>query len=505
MLDFEYDVMIGDLTELETEFDDKKCKDLAKKIEAGIYLTRRSEKSFCEHHRKWLYFHKAMHVSQLIPKTLDYLNSLSSDTDPEFECVIVDEYQDLNSADQQLVEAISKKSRLIVAGDDNQSIYGFRYANSDSIKNFHKRGPPEKIFLDMCNRTPRNIVRVANNLIAKNAKSGQDCLPLCPNKWGGKIRIIQWETQKQEFEGISEYVKHILDSKKCQKNEILILTPTNDDAHKIYEDINSKGIEIRHYGKKLYNSEQKSFALLTLLNNCEDRVALRWWLGHNESTRRFKLYQKLRKYCESNKRSPKSVLDDMINAKLALPDLAPLLEPYRDLVKELASLAKLNWRCDLIDNLLPDNKPDHAFLRKIAKDALKDSNSLCELYDNIRMEIVQPQIPDDNSVKVMTLHKAKGLSSKVVIVTGCVEELLSGTNETRTHESIEEYRRLFYVALTRCEDILILSYPTTLSNNRAKPPPESNKAHPSRFLEELGPTTPDTQDGIEWQASGYKT
>jgi len=185
--------------------------------------------------------------------------------------------------------------------------------------------------------------------------------------------------------------------------------------------------------------------------------------------------------------------------------LAPLLESYRDLVKELASLAKLNWRCDLIDNLLPDNKPDHAFLRKIAKDALKDSNSLCELYDNIRMEIVQPQIPDDNSVKVMTLHKAKGLSSKVVIVTGCVEELLSGTNETRTHESIEEYRRLFYVALTRCEDILILSYPTTLSNNRAKPPPESNKAHPSRFLEELGPTTPDTQDGIEWQASGYKT
>ncbi len=232
-------------------------------------------------------------------------------------------------------------------------------------------------------------------------------------------------------------------------------------------------------------------------------MALRLWFELNKSTPRFQHYYKLRKYCESNNRSPKSVLDDMINNKLTLPDLAPLLEPYGDLVKKLTSLSKLNLH-NLIDELLPNNNLDYTSLRRIAKDALTKDIGLKELYDEIKKEIKEPKILDDNFVKVMTLHKSKGLSSKVVIVTECVEGEIPYTANSIANESIEESRRLFYVALTRCTDTLILSYPATHTGmRRTKPPPEDNKARKSRFLDELGPAAPDPKSGIEWQASGY--
>ena len=104
-------------------------------------------------------------------------------------------------------------------------------------------------------------------------------------------------------------------------------------------------------------SAQRAFALLTLLNNKEDRVALRWWLGHKSSSGLKGSYQKLRQYCEKSGDSPRSVLDAIDQGSLSLPGTSHLLNPFRELKEIIEKLSTLTLP-DLVDSLLPEDNND---------------------------------------------------------------------------------------------------------------------------------------------------
>ena len=197
--------------------------------------------------------------------------------------------------------------------------------------------------------------------------------------------------------------------------------------------------------------------------------------------------------------------------------MSPLLAPFKNLVEEITRLSNMGLR-DLVDDLLPEGNDDCAVLRDIAERALVDKNNIRQVCQAVTADIHQSKDSDSNSVRIMTMHKAKGLTSKVVIVAGCCNELIPSrfnglTNEQRTAE-IREQRRLFYVAITRCTKILTLSYFATISENERSDLHMSFReldqntqrfnVDPSPLIDELGPAAPTVIEGTEWLAAEYK-
>ena len=468
----------------------------------------------------WLCFHQAMLVGELVPEALRFLRSNpASDVITVFDHILVDEYQDLNRADQEIINILSDKCSLVIVGDVDQSIYSFRHANPDGIDDFENRHRDTRDeSLTECRRCPIRVVEIANQLISHNHQpNSPPRLQVASGKESGEVHIIQWKNQSEEAKGVAKYVDHLLNEQSYKAGDILIVTPRRKLAYKIRDIVRKRGISIHsfYYEEALESiTAQRAFALLTLLNDKNDRVALRWWLGHNSPSGLSSSYQKLRKYCEDNGRSPRDVLEDLVESKLDLPGTRYLLEPFRKLITNIANLSTLNLR-DLVNELLPLDDGACSALREIAENALTGSQDIQQLFDRIKSDIVQPEVPKGDFVRIMSPQKAKGLSSKVVIVTGCSEGLLPFVDEELSAEDktkkMHEQRRLFYVAITRCEEILILSSFISIKAGDAYgmgiPFRRRDKfwanTIASRFIDELGSAASAPRAGSEWQASGY--
>ena len=315
-----------------------------------------------------------MLIGELVPETLRFLrNNPASNELTAFDHVIVDEYQDLNRADQEIIDLLARKGALTIVGDADQSIYRFRHANPEGVDDFKNRHPTTHDEpLTECRRCPTWVVEIADCLIRKNYPPGSPPrLRARQSNISGKIHIIQWKSTVAEANGISEYVKYLID-RGYEPSEILIITPREILATEIRNRIERHNILIHSffYEKVLKkDSAQRAFALLTLLDDKEDRVALRWWLGHGHQSGRSDPYQKLREYCEESDQSPWYALEAMERGKLDFPGALKLLELFRELVKEIMRLSALNLR-DLIDTVLPRNDDGCSILRKIAERAL---------------------------------------------------------------------------------------------------------------------------------------
>ena len=525
---FEHDVLIHDLIYENPEFNDgMKCTSRIKKLEAGwanmnLDMADDPINMLLENRlRMWLGFHNAMLMNELIPEALRFLRSdQASNALAAFDHVIVDEYQDLTEAEQEIINLVSENGSLAIVGDVNQSIYSFRQAHWQGMKKFQDKYPDTyDVPLVLCWRNPTRVVEVANSLIANNhPPNTPPILKPRPKNPHGEIHTVRWSTIDEEAEGIAKYIKHLTDNRGYKSKDILIMVPRKILGRRVQRIMNEQNISVNFEQDALAKGvAQRAFALLTLLGDSEDRVALRWWLGQNGSEHLNDSYQKLRMYCETSGRSPWTVLEDMIHNRLDLPDVSPLLALFKNLVEEIARLSSMSLR-DLVDDLLPEGNDDCAVLKDIAERTLVDKKNIRQVCQAVTTDIHQFKDSDSSSVRVMTMHKAKGLTSKVVIVAGCCNELIPSrfnerTNEQRTAE-IREQRRLFYVAITRCKEILVLSYFATvdkdehsvlnMSTGELDQNTQRFNVDPSPLIDELGPAAPTVIEGTEWLAAEYK-
>ena len=463
----------------------------------------------------WLRFHRAMLVGELVPEALRFLrNNPMSNALTAFDHVIVDEYQDLNRAEQEIIDLLANKSAMAVAGDADQSIYSFRHANPEGIDHFLERYPEaHDESLNECRRCPTRVVTIADQLIRNNHQPNfHPRLKAMPGNCEGQIYIIQWGSPEKEAQGIAKYIRHLLDNRGYTPRDILLITPRRQLAYRIRDVIGKLGITVHSFYQEEAlekDSAQRAFALLTLLSNKEDRVALRWWLGHQSQSGLSGSYRKLRQHCESSGQSPRVVLEEIDRGDLKLAGVSRLLEKFRELKQAVADLSELKLS-DLVDRLLPPDDDACTALREVAVMELRRSETAYELFDHIKAYITQPEVPEGDYVKIMSPQKAKGLTSKVVIVTGCIEGLFPIVDDTlppkEQNASIREQRRLFYVAITRCTDILVLSSITNIEHRLAmniRAELRGGRAIASRFIYELGPTAPDSLEGSIWQAQRF--
>ncbi|HJW95625.1 MAG TPA: UvrD-helicase domain-containing protein, partial [Thermoanaerobaculia bacterium] len=167
ILDFEMDLLIEDLAD---RFEGKReVRKLIEAYEAAWARLQHEEPGFAATEADqafenalldWLQYHRSMLIGELIPLTLAFLRqNPAMDVLPQFDHVLVDEYQDLNKADQELIEQLAVNGTLTVIGDDNQSIYRFRHANPDGIRTFQLTHPGTVPYeIQECRRCPPNIV-----------------------------------------------------------------------------------------------------------------------------------------------------------------------------------------------------------------------------------------------------------------------------------------------------------------------------------------------------------
>ena len=465
----------------------------------------------------WLRFHRSMLIGELIPEALRYLrnNPLARGFD-EFTKILVDEYQDLNVVEQEVIDLLARSAELTIIGDEDQSIYSFKHAYPEGIEEFHQRntGTVDET-LDVCRRCPTVIVALANDLISNNTRRTNRALLPRPENGEGEVRIVQWPSIEAEANGLARFIQQRILDELVQPGQILVLAPRRAFGYAVRDALNAINIPAYSFfqeqalegdPKNVNGSKrQQAFTLLALAADSADATALRCWCGFGNQSLRTSTWARVRELCEHSGRVLTDVLDDIRDEVVLLPYGDPLRARLVELQQRLQDLSGLVGQA-LVDALFPIEDPDFVELRELAAELPEDAGAKSFL-DMLRTSITQPELPTDvDYVRVMSLHKSKGLTADLVVVLGCVEGLTPHVDEAlpqaELNKMLEEQRRLFYVALTRSRDTLILSSVTTLPRHlahrlqvRISGRGQNVSTIASRFIDELGPTRPNPING----------
>lgn len=469
----------------------------------------------------WLRFHHAMLIGEVIPETLKYLrdNPLSAHRQA-FDHVLVDEYQDLNRAEQALIELLAPGS-LVVIGDADQAIYTFKHAHPEGIADFPRHHPTAIVFgLDECRRCPLLVVEMANALVAHNLNRPDRRLLPQPAKPPGEVFVVQWPSPEAEARGVARFIADRVGGGRVDPGKVLVLSPRRGFAYSIRDELKRQQVNAHSFfAEELLDGDpkdedscaaQEALCLLTLLADPGDRVALRCWCGFGSDSLNAGPWARLRDYCERNGLAPRAALEQIIGDEAPLPHVKPLTERFFLLEVKRKSMEGLRG-LDLLSAIFPEEKEWARPFAAMAASLGADDYDAAALRDVIVRGIVQPEMPTDvDYVRLMSLHKSKGLTANLVVVVGCLEGLLPSVNydgdDAEQARSLEEQRRLFYVAITRTTDTLVLSSVANLPFKSVKRmgarSPASTSAvtarKTSRFISELGPACPRAISGEQF-------
>lgn len=426
------------------------------------YAPSAAEAAFQHDLLEWLRFHEAMLIGEVIPEIYRYLSANPAAPErEEFSHILVDEYQDLNKAEQAIIELLSGVAEVCIVGDDDQSIYGFKHAHPDGIRDWllNNVGADDLSLVD-CHRCPTGVVDMANALIARNIhRPVPRALTPIAAKGPGAVSILQYPNLNREVAGVVATIQQMIAS-GTPAGDILVLAQSRAVGTPIYDALLAGGVPARsEYTEAELEREtaQYSFALLKLFANQDDRVALRWLVGRNGHNFHAAGYKRVRDHCEATGLSPWQALSQLSAGTLNLPHTGRIVTHFNALVAELNTLAALPDLAAVIDALFPAGQADTRELRDIAVGLIAADPAIDAqtLIGELITAITQPEIPADiQEVRIMSLHKSKGLSSPVTIIAGCVNGLLPRAPKNpltpleRQHYD-EEQRRLFFVGITR--------------------------------------------------------
>ncbi len=429
----------------------------------------------------------------------------------KFKYILIDEYQDTNPAQYEIIKLLgAMHENVCVVGDDAQSIYSFRGATIENILQFQKDYDNVKVVkLEQNYRSTKNILSVANEIISNNKNQIEKRL-FTDNAEGEKINLVRTMTDNDE----GKYVADTIQEQKLRNHffnrDFSILYRTNAQSRSYEEALRRMGIAYRIYGGISFyqRKEVKDFiAYLRLVVNPNDEEALkriinfpargigktsvdRAVLAANDNN--ISMWQVLERAqshgfkggtLESigNFVTMIKMFQSELNKKNAY-DLAVIVGKSTNIVKELFNdkttegLARYENVQELINSIkefieTPMNEEDGEVGEKDLGTYLQQIVLLTDADDNKE---------DNDVVKLMTIHAAKGLEFPVVFVGGLEETLFPNAMAINTREELEEERRLFYVAITRAKLRLFL----TFANARYRFG-QLQQNDPSRFIDEI--------------------
>ncbi len=423
----------------------------------------------------------------------------------KFKYIMVDEYQDTNSAQYQLIKLLTgKNGNLAVVGDDWQSIYAWRGADYRNILNFEKDFPNCSVIkLEQNYRSTANILAAAQNVIAKNQSRSSKKIWTKADA-GAPVQIIQAGNERQEAELIVSRMRSQVDLKLRDWSDFSILYRTNAQSRIIEEVLLYNSVPYKIFGGVRFYERREIkdiIAYMRLLQQPDDEPAFNRivnvparGVGARSlsvfSTWRLKQNLKLSEALESIEQCA----DLRPPAKRELASLAALLSQLRQYVHELTPaelldklIKRINYQ-EYISDGTPQGESRVENVRELISVADQYSQAGLDgfleevaLVSDLDSANLKQSAPGDNSVTLMTLHSAKGLEFPVVFIAGLEETVLPHTKALYDQTQMEEERRLMYVGMTRAKEELYLAYALerTLYGSRT-----SNL--PSRFLADIG-------------------
>ncbi len=427
----------------------------------------------------------------------------------KFKYIMIDEYQDTNTAQYQIIKLLgAMHENVAVVGDDAQSIYSFRGATIENILRFQKDYDDVKVvMLEQNYRSSQSILHVANNVIANN--KGQLPKKLwTSNEEGEKIKLVRTATDNDEGKYVADAIQEQKLRNHYRNADFAILYRTNAQSRGFEESLRRMNIAYRIYGGISFyqRKEIKDFlAYLRVVVNPNDEEALKRIInfparGIGKTTvekavlfaneNNVSMWHVLERAAEFGYKS--STLEIINNFVIMIKmfqsellkknayDLSILVGKNTSIVKELFNDKTTEGlaRYENIQELLNS-------IKEFTETPTEDGELLDKSLGSYLQQITLLTDADDDKgendvVKLMTIHAAKGLEFPVVFVGGLEETLFPNAMSINTREELEEERRLFYVAVTRAKQKLWLTYANTryrfgnLAQNE-----------PSRFIDEL--------------------
>ncbi|MCD8089777.1 MAG: UvrD-helicase domain-containing protein [Clostridiales bacterium] len=423
-----------------------------------------------------------------------------------FKYILIDEYQDTNTAQYNLVSILAAKYKnLCVVGDDDQSIYAFRGANIQNILDFEKDYPEAQVIkLEQNYRSTSNILNAANDVIANNmGRKGKTLWTDKPE--GEKITFFRSETDRDEAGFIADNIKRLINRKGCSYNQIAILYRNNSlsralgeglvkasvpyvviRGHSFYESLEIK--DMLAYLKFIYNPSSE-VDLMRIINvpkrGIGDTTVLKIAsLAHESGVSMYDILNDIETVPELKSRSKKLIeFRELVNYLISKSLTTPVSELIDEIFWKTGYLPELQAQ----DDLTAQNRIENLYELQSKAVDFEEQNpedpSLAAFLDEISLVSDTDALKtDEGAVSLMTLHASKGLEFPVVFLAGFEDGIFPSAmiDSSADMKELEEERRLLYVGITRAQEKLFI----TCSGSRMMRGQTAFNP-PSRFLREI--------------------
>ncbi len=423
----------------------------------------------------------------------------------KFKYLMVDEYQDTNFSQYLIVKKLAAiNENICVVGDDAQSIYAFRGANIQNILNFEKDYPDLKIFkLEQNYRSTQNIVNVANSIIANN----QDQLKknvFSEKEAGDKIRVMRAFSDNEEGKIVAESILQERSTKGMNWHDFAILYRTNAQSRSMEEGLRKLNIPYKIYGGLSFYQRKEIKDLISyfrLTINPADEEAMKRVINYPKRGIGDTTVDRIILSADQNMTTPWEViinpskyLDGRSSASVGV--FATMIQSFQVLVKNQSAYEAalhIAQHSGILKDLYEDKSVEGLNRYENIQELLNGIKEFSEREDiedkslSVFMQDValltnddKDKNPDADTVSLMTIHSAKGLEFPHVFVVGLEENLFPSQMSLNSRTDLEEERRLFYVAVTRAERKLNISYATSRFKFGTL-----ISCEPSRFLDEI--------------------
>ena len=429
-----------------------------------------------------------------------------------FKMILVDEYQDSNTAQFLLLKEIVGPNTFVCAvGDDDQSIYRFRGAEVQNILDFPKCfANTQKVVLGKNYRCTQSILTAANDVITHNATRVKKNLSAA--KSGGQLpQLFYVNTGRDEAEKVVEILRNAAQKDPNAYNNSAVLYRTNAQSKDFEDRFMINRIPYKLVGSlRFYDREEvrDCIALISLLSNPNDSVAFQRMVNKPARKVGDTSVAKILEYAQTNLLangdlivSSKNAIEEGLVKGPAVAGLTVFLNAYQDCQQQFGTISNDK----LLEKMLDDFEI-LAYYRKRDTDEHNDINKRTDNLDQLVNMLALPEFTDgqeginaflefasldpsslekaegkaEEGVTLITMHNTKGLEYDRVFMVGMEDQIFPGDRDDRTEADIEEERRICYVAMTRAKRELYL----TTASSRMKWGSTQFES-PSRFLKEI--------------------
>lgn len=425
-----------------------------------------------------------------------------------FKYILVDEYQDTNSVQYNIVRTLaSMHHKLFVVGDDAQSIYAFRGAKIENILNFKKDYPEAQIFkLEQNYRSTQNIVNAANTVIAQNTRQMKKDT-FSENEVGDKIRVMESAADNEEAFKIAAEIYKQVNSNGAKYSDFALLYRSHSQSRSLEESLHKRQIPYKIFGGLSFYERKEIkdlIAYFKLTQNGNDDEAFKRVVNYPKRGIGDTTMEKISALSTQNsisiwntvtriKEFDPSISPRTLNALGLFMKMIYQLKTYTEQTDAYKAAMQIGATSGIFQDLQADqteegkSRYENAMelmngIKQFVENRQKDnaSCSLADYLEEVSLMTGDEQTDEPNQVSLLTIHASKGLEFKNVFLCGVEDGLFPSQRSAESNVQLEEERRLFYVAVTRAQKRLIISYARMRFKYGQLAP-----AQPSRFIKEI--------------------